>query len=97
MINHILELPDGFNGHTIKCYSNPIEVDGNTVKLQCAEEEKEYMFKWTTWNNRFEALTHLFYQKTGFLAPGKAECEITDQVERRKLWTEFITGIKFDV
>ena len=96
MINHIIELPDGFNGHTVKCYSNPIKVDGNTVKLQCAEEGKEYMIKWTTWNDRFEALAKLFYQKTGFLAPGKDEQAI-DEVERLELWDEFLTGKKINL
>lgn len=92
MTNHIIELQDGFNGHTVKCYSDIIESNESTVKLQCAEPGKEYMFKWTDWNTRFEALAHLFYQKTGILAPGKSECQFTDQVERLKLWTEFLTG-----
>ena len=39
-------LPDGYNGHMAKFYIKPIEIDGNLVKLRCAEEGKEYMFRW---------------------------------------------------
>lgn len=51
-------IPDGYNGHKIRMYADPIEEwpDG-TVKLQCAEPGKEYMIAWrrksevTTWLN----------------------------------------------
>jgi hypothetical protein len=39
-------LPDGYNGHTAKFYIEPLEVDNNLLKLKCAEEGKEYMFRW---------------------------------------------------
>lgn len=42
----IIELPDGFNGHKAKFYAEPIERDGNLVKLRCAEPAKEYMTAW---------------------------------------------------
>ena len=42
-----ITLPDGYRGHTIKCYIEPIIDETNgAVKLQVAEEGKEYMFKW---------------------------------------------------
>lgn len=41
-----ITLPDGYNGHTAKFYTEPLEIDGNLVKLQCAEPGKEYMFRW---------------------------------------------------
>lgn len=42
--NCIVELPDGYNGHTHKFYADPIAVDGNVVKLQSAE--KPFLFAW---------------------------------------------------
>ncbi len=29
-----IELPDGYNGHTVICYREPLERDGNLVKLR---------------------------------------------------------------
>ena len=46
MDKKIIILTDGFNGHTVKCFAEPLEVDGNLVKLQVAEPGKEYMIKW---------------------------------------------------
>jgi hypothetical protein len=37
---------DGFNGHTISCFINPIDQDETSLKLRVAEPGKEYMFKW---------------------------------------------------
>jgi hypothetical protein len=42
----IIVLPDGYNGHTYKYYTTPIEIDGILVKLRCAEKGKEYMCRW---------------------------------------------------
>ncbi|KVV07446.1 hypothetical protein [Burkholderia ubonensis] len=42
----VVSLPDGYNGHTMQFYVDPIEVDGETVKLRCAEPGKEYMIAW---------------------------------------------------
>lgn len=40
-------LPDGYNGHMIEVYLEPIlEEAEHSVKLQVAEKGKEYMFKW---------------------------------------------------
>lgn len=42
-----ITLPDGYRGHTIECYVEPIYDETNgAVKLQVAEKGKEYMFKW---------------------------------------------------
>ena len=42
-----LTLPDGYNGpHGILCYSDPVEVDGNLVKLQVAGST--YLFTWAS-------------------------------------------------
>ena len=41
----IISLPDGYNGDLEKFHSEPIETDGELVKLQCATEGKEYMFR----------------------------------------------------
>ena len=42
----IITLPDGYNGHAAKFNAEPIDVDGNLVKLQCVEPGKEYMTRW---------------------------------------------------
>lgn len=42
----IVRLPDGYNGHTILFYAEPVAVDGDTVRLRCAEPGKDYMFAW---------------------------------------------------
>ena len=41
-----ITLPNGFNGHTVECFTHILEVMGSTVKLQVAEYGKEYMIKW---------------------------------------------------
>ncbi|MBK1902215.1 MULTISPECIES: hypothetical protein [Burkholderia] len=42
----VVILPDGYNGHTMKFFADPVQVDGNVVKLRCAEPGKEYMTAW---------------------------------------------------
>jgi hypothetical protein len=42
----VVTLPDGFNGHTRRFYADPIETDGETVKLRCAEPGEEYLIAW---------------------------------------------------
>lgn len=49
-------LPDGYNGHKARFFVNPLEVDGDLVKLQCAEPEKEYMFTWRKFKDIQEAI-----------------------------------------
>ncbi len=58
--NAIIELRDGYNGHAVKCYAEPVEIaygfllDENktvkkvisSVRLRVAEPGKEYYFKW---------------------------------------------------
>ena len=47
MINIIIELPEGFNGHTVKMHSEPIAYgSGLTVKLRCAEPGREHETGW---------------------------------------------------
>lgn len=48
MENNTITLSDGYNGHTARFYSRPIAIDGNLVKLQCAEPGKEYMIRWAS-------------------------------------------------
>ncbi|MDK0996949.1 hypothetical protein ACO2TQ_40195 [Burkholderia sp. OKR4-1] len=42
----VVILPDGYNGHTMIFFVDPVQVDGNAVKLRCAEPGKEYMTAW---------------------------------------------------
>lgn len=42
----VVSLPDGHNGHTAEFISEPVERDGNHVKLQCAERGREHMIRW---------------------------------------------------
>lgn len=42
----IIELPNGYNGHTMKFYVEPIERDGDLVKLRCAEPGKQFLIRW---------------------------------------------------
>jgi hypothetical protein len=42
----IIELPDGFNGATMAFYADPIEVDGQLIKLQCALPGKGHLIRW---------------------------------------------------
>jgi hypothetical protein len=44
--NIVVSLPDGYNGHTVNCIGEPVERDGNLVKLKCAERGREYMIRW---------------------------------------------------
>ncbi|WP_334043574.1 hypothetical protein [Burkholderia ambifaria] len=42
----VVMLADGYNGHMVRFDANPIEIDGETVKLRCVESGKEYMTAW---------------------------------------------------
>jgi len=46
-----IELPDGYNGHTIRFYSEPLEEHARCVKLQVSVIGKEYM---TAWRDKIE-------------------------------------------
>lgn len=39
-------MPDGYNGHTVRLYTKPLETDGPLAKLACAAPGKEYMIRW---------------------------------------------------
>lgn len=43
-----ITLLDGYNGDTAKFYTRPLAIDGDLIKLQCAEPGKEYMIRWAT-------------------------------------------------
>lgn len=53
----IISLPDGFNGHIAKFYAYPALVEGNLVKLICAEPGKQYMFRWVHIEDYNKAIT----------------------------------------
>lgn len=42
----VVGLPDGFNGHTANFVGEPVERDGNLVKLICADRGREYKIRW---------------------------------------------------
>ncbi|GLZ73637.1 MULTISPECIES: hypothetical protein [Burkholderia] len=42
----VVFLPDGYNGHTMAFCAEPVAVEGNVVKLHCAEPGKEYLIAW---------------------------------------------------
>ena len=42
----VIELPDGYSGHTLKFYAEPVETDGGLVKLLCAERGRENEAAW---------------------------------------------------
>lgn len=50
----VVFLPDGYNGHTVAFCAEPVAVEGNVVKLHCAEPGKEYMIAWRC-RSAFEA------------------------------------------
>jgi hypothetical protein len=50
-----ISLPNGYNGHTVKCFTDILEESANAVKLQVAEPGREYMFKWC-WKSVYNKL-----------------------------------------
>lgn len=46
MKNDTIELPDGYNGHKIKFFAEPIVRESNLVKLRCAEPGLTHMIAW---------------------------------------------------
>lgn len=59
-MNNIITLPDGYNGHTAKFYANPLSVDGNLLKLQCAETGMGYCIRWVHIEDYNKALSNHF-------------------------------------
>lgn len=51
-----VRLPDGFNGDTVSCFADPLEVDGDLLKLQVAEPGRGHMFRWASKNDVNNAL-----------------------------------------
>jgi hypothetical protein len=48
MKRHTVRLPDGFNGDTVSCFTDPIETDGDMLKLQVAEPGRGHLFRWAS-------------------------------------------------
>ena len=47
MATHIVvSLPDGYNGHTENFIGEPVQRDGNLVKLRCAGRGREHLIRW---------------------------------------------------
>lgn len=44
--NEVVYVADGYNGHLVLFYREPVERDGDLVKLRYAERGKEYMTAW---------------------------------------------------
>lgn len=42
----IIKLPDGYNGATMEFYAEPVEVDGDLIKLQCSAPGKSHLIRW---------------------------------------------------
>ncbi|TES96155.1 hypothetical protein [Burkholderia cepacia] len=42
----VVSLPDGYNGHTLNFVGEPVERDGNIVKLRCAARGREHLMRW---------------------------------------------------
>jgi hypothetical protein len=42
----IIRLSDGYNGHSCAFFADPIERDGELVKLQCAEPGRGHLVAW---------------------------------------------------
>jgi hypothetical protein len=41
-----VRLDDGYNGHTVLLFADPIATDGQMVKLQCAEHGRGHLTRW---------------------------------------------------
>jgi len=41
----IINVPDGYNGHTVKYFAKPIYISKTIVRLRCAEIGKSYMIR----------------------------------------------------
>ncbi|CAE6966604.1 hypothetical protein R70199_07760 [Paraburkholderia domus] len=55
--SRVVNLADGYNGHTIAFFVDPVEVGGETIKLRCAVPGKEYMTAWRAMAEVKAALT----------------------------------------
>lgn len=55
-MGYIITVPDGYNGHTAKFHSIPLSVDGNLLKLQCAEPDMGYLIRWVHVEDYIKAL-----------------------------------------
>ena len=58
MASETIQLPDGYNGHTVTCFAKPIYEGKSIVWLRVAEPGKEYMKRWAhreTWHQALDA------------------------------------------
>jgi hypothetical protein len=55
-MRNTIELSDGYVGNKVLFFIEPIEVDGDLVKLQCAELGKEYMVAWKRKSDLIKAI-----------------------------------------
>ncbi|KND62297.1 hypothetical protein BVER_01758c [Candidatus Burkholderia verschuerenii] len=44
--NIVVNLPDGYNGHTANFIGEPVQRDGHLVKLRCAGRGREHLIRW---------------------------------------------------
>jgi len=55
--DRIINLPDGYNGHTVPYFATPIQEGKSIVWLRCAVPGKEYMKRWAhreTWEKALQ-------------------------------------------
>lgn len=48
MKRETVRLPDGFNGETVLVFVDPLETDGDLLKLQVAEPGRGHLFRWAS-------------------------------------------------
>lgn len=46
MKDQTIYLADGYNGHKLRFYVEPVSQDDNMVCVRCAEQGMDYMLKW---------------------------------------------------
>jgi len=52
----VIQLADGFNGSKMNFDSFPLQIEGGLLKLQCSDEGKSYLIKWTTTQDYNQAI-----------------------------------------
>lgn len=56
MKRRTVRLPDGVNGDTVLVFTDPLETDGNLIKLQVAEPGRAHLFRWASQTDLANAL-----------------------------------------
>ena len=47
-------LADGYNGHKLRFYAEPVSQDGDLVRVRCAEQGQGHLLRWCSrkdWQN----------------------------------------------